>query len=76
MLIGKREEVGEMSARKLRKAGKRVVEPGDHVHVRFGLRIFDGIATSAHDDLIHVTFNIEGSDEPVLGLYRESELVA
>ncbi|MFD3706635.1 hypothetical protein ACFWUP_26155 [Nocardia sp. NPDC058658] len=52
------------------------VKPGDRVRVRFGGEIVDAMVTSVWLDRIHVTFSFEGSDEPVDGLYLESELLA
>ncbi|MGI5222533.1 hypothetical protein [Nocardia sp. CA-290969] len=63
-----------MAGRKVCNA-HAVLEPGDLVRVRFDRQIIEGTVTSAHDDLVHVVFSVEGSDEPMAGLYRESELV-
>lgn len=67
-----------MAARKVRKARKAPValKPGDRVRVRFGHRVLTGTVTSADGDLIHVAVSVEGSDEPLAGLYRESELIS
>jgi hypothetical protein len=52
-----------------------VLGPGDRVRVRFGHRIVEGTVTSVDGGRIHVALDIDGTDEPVAGLYRESELV-
>lgn len=52
------------------------VKPGDLVRVRFGGQVVDAVVTSVWYDRIHVTFAFEGADEPVNGLYLESDLVA
>ncbi|MFD4403893.1 hypothetical protein ACFWPH_14160 [Nocardia sp. NPDC058499] len=67
-----------MAIRKTRKVRKThaALKPGDRVRVRFDRQIIEGTVTSAHDDLIHVVFSVEGSDEPMAGLYRESELLS
>jgi hypothetical protein len=52
------------------------LKPGDRIRVSFGHRLVDGKVTSARDGLIHVELYIDGTDEPVTGLYRESQLIA
>ncbi|MCX5042291.1 hypothetical protein OG921_03670 [Aldersonia sp. NBC_00410] len=58
------------------KHNNPALEPGDRIRVRFGYRLVDGIVTSAQDGLIHVELDVDGTDEPVTGLYRESRLIA
>lgn len=53
-----------------------MLEPGDRVRVQFGHRIVEGTVTSVDGGRIHVALNIDGTDEPVSGLYRESELAS
>ena len=52
------------------------LKPGDRVRVRFGRRVVEGTVTSAYADRVHVDLDIEGVDEPVHGLYLESELLS
>ncbi len=52
------------------------VKPGDHVRVRFGGQVVDAVVTSVWYDRVHVSFAFDGADEPVDGLYLESELLA
>ena len=67
-----------MAARRVRKVRKThaALKPGDRVRIRFDRQIIEGTVTSANDDLIHVMFSVEGSDEPMAGLYHESELLS
>ncbi|MGY0496907.1 hypothetical protein ACWZHB_00200 [Nocardia sp. FBN12] len=58
------------------KAKNTEVKPGDPVRVRWSLYVMDAVVTSVSGDNVHVTFSVEGSDEPVNGLYRMSELLA
>ena len=50
-------------------------KPGDRIKVRWGLDIAEGVVTSVSGDRIHVDLYIEGADEPVGALFRESDLV-
>ena len=50
--------------------------PGDRVSVQFGHRIVEGTVTSVDGGRVHVALDIDGTDEPVAGLYRESELLS
>lgn len=50
--------------------------PGDRIKVRFGRRVVDGIVTSVRGDQVHVDLDIEGTTEPVAGLYNEKQLIS
>ncbi|MFF3571690.1 hypothetical protein [Nocardia jiangxiensis] len=58
----------------MRKKQRHTLRPGDRVRVPFGHRIVEGTVTSVDGGRIHVALDIDGTDEPVAGLYRESEL--
>ncbi|MEP9415340.1 hypothetical protein ABLE92_13455 [Gordonia sp. VNQ95] len=51
------------------------IKPGDHIRVDFGGRLVYGVVTSVRGDRVHVQLDIEGTDEPVAGLYEEKQLV-
>ncbi|MGW4367692.1 hypothetical protein ACWEKT_18800 [Nocardia takedensis] len=65
-----------MTAKNARRRVERQLRPGDSVRVRFGHRVIEGTVTSIRGDRVHVTLEIEGSDEPVDGLYLTSELLS
>ena len=50
------------------------IKPGDHIRVNFGGRIVSGVVTSVRDEWVHVQLDIEGTDEPVSGLYEKKQL--
>jgi hypothetical protein len=59
----------------MRKPKNAALRPGARVRVRFGHHTVEGTVTSVEGGRIHVALDIDGTDEPVAGLYRESELV-
>lgn len=52
------------------------LQPGDRIRVRFGRRLVDGVVTSVRGGQVHVALDIDGTDEPVSGLYDENQLAA
>jgi primosomal protein N' len=54
----------------------RTLKVGDRVRARFGGRTVDGVVTSVWGDRVHVRLEIDGTDEPVTGLYRENQLAS
>jgi primosomal protein N' len=52
------------------------LQPGDRIRVRFGRRLVDGVVTSVRGGQVHVELDIDGTDEPVSGLYDENQLAA
>lgn len=52
------------------------LKPGDLIRVRFGRRMVEGRVTSVRNGRVHVELDVEGAEEPIAGLYRESDLVS
>ncbi|WP_156525552.1 MULTISPECIES: hypothetical protein [unclassified Gordonia (in: high G+C Gram-positive bacteria)] len=50
------------------------IKPGDRIRVDFGGQLVYGVVTSVRGDRVHVQLDIEGTDEPVAGLYEEKQL--
>ncbi|MEB3068839.1 hypothetical protein [[Mycobacterium] vasticus] len=56
-----------------RKKGEFVV--GDRVRVMFGRREHIATVTEVSGNNVHISFYIEGVDDPIGSLYRADELV-
>lgn len=52
------------------------LKPGDRIKVRFGHRYVTGVVTRVRGGQVHVELDIDGTDEPVSGLYDEKQLAA